>query len=462
VSEQIVSAKGAGFGRVFKGTCLYAPRREALETIENAVIHVGDDGFIQQVLPPEADGREALLDAAREHAALSVIPSPGFLIPGMVDLHIHAPQWPQLGKALHLPLEKWLQQATFPLESRYADVGFAAATYRSLVSTLLANGTTTAVYFATLHDEATRVLADTCIELGQRALVGRVAMDHPDECPDFYRDASADAAVRGTDDLIAYLANAGEGRVLPAITPRFIPSCTDELLAGLGELAAKHGCHVQTHCSESDWEHGHVLQRTGRSDTEALHGFGLVGRRSVLAHANLLGDSDMDLIKRQGAGVAHCPLSNIYFSSAVFPLRRALEKGLHVGLGTDISGGPSASMFETCRHTVHSARLLELGVDARLSADERGVPDSRVDFIEAFHLATAGGAEVLDLPVGRFEPGYQFDAIHINPDAQQGGIVRFDGLDTTEDLLQKTLYGATRSNIAAVWVGAQAVVTADE
>ena len=170
----------------------------------------------------------------------------------------------------------------------------------------------------------------------------------------------------------------------------------------------------------------------------------------------------MDLIKQQGAGVAHCPLSNIYFSSAVFPLRRALEKGLHVGLGTDISGGPSASMFETCRHTVHSARMLELGVDARLSADERGVPDSRVDFIEALHLATSGGAEVLDLPIGRFEPGYRFDALHIDPDVQEGGILRFDGLDSTEDLLQKTIYGATRSNIAAVWVDGQAVVEADE
>lgn len=451
-----------GFGRVVKGACLYAPQRDTLEVIDDAVIQIGDDGVIQQVLRPDSAGRDSLLASARERGALTVIPAPGFLIPGLVDLHIHAPQWPQLGKALHLPLEDWLQQATFPLESRYADVAFATSTYHSLVSTLLANGTTTAVYFATLHDESTRVLADTCIALGQRALVGRVAMDHPDECPDFYRDESADAAVRGTDDLIAYLAGAGKGRVLPAITPRFIPSCTDELLTGLGELAAQHGCHVQTHCSESDWEHHHVLQRMGCSDTEALHSFGLVQRQSVLAHASLLGNSDMDLIKTQGAGVAHCPLSNIYFSSAVFPLRRALEKGLHIGLGTDISGGPSASMFETCRHTVHSARMLELGVDARMSADERGVPESRIDFIEAFYLATAGGAEVLDLLIGRFEPGYRFDAVHIDPDATDGGILRFDGLDSTEDLLQKTLYGATRSNIAAVWVDGRAVVEARE
>lgn len=438
--------------RVVRGTCVHAPDRHTLDILEDVVLVINQAGVIEGILPPTADGRGAVLAEARQRGVLTEVPRPEFVIPGLVDLHVHAPQWPQLGKALHVPLEVWLQQETFPLESRYSDVAFAASVYRSLVSSLLANGTTTAVYYATIHDEATRTLADTCIDLGQRALVGRVAMDHPEQCPDFYRDASVETALGGTEALIDYLSGAGDGRVLPAITPRFIPSCTDELLSGLGELAAKHGCHVQTHCSESDWEHHHVMQRMGCSDTEALHGFGLVGRQSVLAHATLLGDSDMDLIARVGAGVAHCPLSNIYFSDAVFPLRRALEKGLHVGLGTDISGGPSASLFETCRHTVHSARMLELGVDPGLPANERGVANSRVDFVEAFHLATAGGAKVLDLPIGRFEVGYQFDAVRIDPDAKAGGIFRFDGLDSDEDLVQKTLYGATRANVTAVWV----------
>ncbi len=440
-----------------RATCMHAPDRHELGIIEDALILIDEQGVISRVLDREAPDYERVVAQARDNDALTEIQPPSFLIPGLVDLHVHAPQWPQLGKALHLPLEDWLQQETFPLESRYSDVAFARSTYHSLVSTLLANGTTTAVYFATIHDESTRVLADTCIGLGQRALVGRVAMDHAEQCPDFYRDESADVALRGTEDLIAYLAAEGQGRVLPAITPRFIPSCTDELLEGLGQLAAQHGCHVQTHCSESDWEHTHVLTRMGCSDTEALHGFGLVSRHSVLAHANFLADSDMDLIVRQGAGVAHCPLSNIYFSDAVFPLRRALEKGMRVGLGTDISGGPSASLFDTCKHTVHSARMLELGVDPGLPASSRGVTDSRVDFVEAFHLATAGGADVLDLPVGSFSAGRCFDALHIDPDADDGGILRFDGLDSQADLLQKTLYGATRRNVAAVWVNGKPV-----
>ena len=219
---------------------------------------------------------------------------------------MHAPQWPQLGKALHLPLRDWLHEATFPLERRYADVGFAHRVYRSLVSTLLSHGTTTAVYFATLHDESTRELADLCVELGQRALVGRVAMDDARECPDDYRDASPNVALAGTEALIDHVRGIPgneAARVLPAITPRFVPSCTDALLEGLGDLAARHGCHVQTHCSESDWEHGcSCSSASGRSDTEVLDGFGLLARRSVLAHCTHASDADLATFARRGAG----------------------------------------------------------------------------------------------------------------------------------------------------------------
>jgi guanine deaminase len=110
------------------------------------------------------------------------------------------------------------------------------------------------------------------------------------------------------------------------ITPRFIPSCSAELLGRLGALARETGCHVQTHCSESDWEHGFVLDRCGVTDTAALENFGLLSRHTILAHGNFIGDEDVARIVRAGAGVAHCPLSNVYFSDAVFPLRRMLER----------------------------------------------------------------------------------------------------------------------------------------
>jgi guanine deaminase len=445
-------------GKIVSGTFFHAPSLGMVELLRDALVAIGADGRITRVVQA-GDPDQAPLRAAAATEDRLVQLAGGYLLPGFVDLHIHAPQYPQLGKALHVPLEVWLQRYTFPLEARYADIAFARRNYARLVGDLLANGTTTALYFATIHSEATQLLVDLCLERGQRALIGKVAMDNPQECPDFYRDASTEAGLQGTRALIDYVRrhpDNGEHLVQPVVTPRFIPSCTDEMLEGLGGLARDTGCHVQTHCSESDWEHDYVLARHGRTDTESLDAFGLITRRTVLAHSNFIAEADMTRIAARGAGVAHCPLSNVYFSNAVFPLRAALAKGVRVGLGTDISGGPSASMFESCRMAVAASRLLEEGVDASLPPGRRGRGGSRIDFRDAFYLATAGGGDVLDMPVGRFAPGQHFDAMLIDPDAS-AGTIRLDDQDEDEDVLQKILFTASRANIGSVWVGGRAV-----
>ena len=435
-----------------------------IECLEDALVSIDADGRIAAVHRRGDPGNDAARSAAASAGRLVTIPAGRYVLPGFVDLHIHAPQYPQLGKALHVPLEVWLQRYTFPLEARYADLAFARRSYDTLVGDLLANGTTTALYFATIHQEPTRLLADICLEKGQRALIGKVAMDNPAECPDFYRDASTEAGLAGTHALIEYVnghPDNSERRVRPVVTPRFIPSCTDAMLEGLGAAAREHGCHVQTHCSESDWEHGYVIARHGVSDAESLDRFGLLTRRSVLAHGNFVSDTDLDRIRERGAGVAHCPLSNVYFSDAVFPLRAALDKGVRVGLGTDISGGPSASMFDSCRMAVAASRLLESGVDAALARESRGRAGARIDFRDAFHLATAGGGDALDLPLGRFAPGNHFDAIVIDPAAPAGTIRIDDDLDEPEDVLQKIIFTASRANIASVFVGGEPVAGAE-
>lgn len=445
-------------GKVLRGTFLHAPVRGEVDAIENGLVAVGDDGRIEAVLRRTDAGYAEGLGRVAAEGRLIEAPIGSYMLPGLVDLHVHAPQYPQLGQALDVALEVWLQKYTFPLEARYADLDFARESYGALVDDLLANGTTTAVYFATVHQEATCLLVDICLHKGQRALVGKVAMDDPDACPDYYRDTSAAEAVAGTRELIDYVraheANR-EARVLPVITPRFIPSCTDEALVELGRLAAETGCHVQTHCSESDWEHGHVLARHGMTDTASLDRFGLMTRRTVLAHSNFITDPDMTLIAARGAGVAHCPLSNAYFANSVFPLRAALEKGVRVGLGSDVSGGPSASLFENARMAVAASRMLESGVDPKLPTDQRGRPNSRVDLATAFHLATAGGGDVLDLPIGRFEPGCHFDAIRIDPNLPSGTLRTF-GATSPEEALASIVYTASRANIAEVWVGGMA------
>ena len=448
-------------GKTIIASGFHTTKRGDIDHFQNALISIGDDGAIVSVLRPHDASYDEQKDSQKAAGKLVTLPEGAYLLPGFVDLHIHAPQYPQLGSALDVPLEVWLQKYTFPLEARYADAAFARTSYRLLVDDLIANGTTTALYFATIHQEATRILADICLEAGQRALIGKVAMDNAEQCPDFYRDASPEAAMRGTEDLIGYIrshpANAA-ALVKPVVTPRFIPSCTDATLEGLGTLARRCGCHVQTHCSESDWEHGYVLERHGITDTESLDRFGLLGRHTVLAHSNLITSRNMDTIRARGSGIAHCPLSNAYFSSAVFPLKAALEKELHVGLGTDISGGPSASLFDNMRSALFVARLLESGVDPSLPPAERsGQSGVWIDFRDAFYLATTGGAIALDLPVGHFSPGYQFDAMVIDTAAPGGMIRLWDDLDQGENILQKIIYTASKSNIARIWIGGRDV-----
>jgi len=434
----------------FLSTIMQTPERHRAEVLRNVRVEVADDGEITSIEPVGPDA-----DADVKLAPTTV------LIPGLVDTHIHAPQWPQLGTGLDLPLETWLFEHTFPLEAKLTDPGFAARVWPDMVATLLAHGTTTAVYYATISVETTTMLAEACVAAGQRALVGRVAMDHPDGTPTWYRDDDAAAGIAASASSIEQIQSLGSTLVAPIITPRFAPACTDELLRGLGELAASTGERVQTHCSESDWEHGYAFDRFAMSDTEALDGFGLIRDHSVLAHGDHLGDDDLATLADRGAGVAHCPLSNAYFANAVFPARRALDAGVRVGLGTDIAGGAQPGLLTQCADAVTMSRLLDEGVDARLGAEERGVVGSRISITDAFWMATAGGADLIGLDVGLLQVGRQFDAVAVDL-ARPGSPLRtWDGIDDDERTFEKIVRLATPSDISHVWVAGEQVVGAD-
>ena len=438
------------------GTLLQTPTPTVLETREQAVVVVSDDGTIIGVETAESDAGRSALGAAAQTVTLQPTQR---LLPGLIDTHIHAPQWPQLGTGLDIPLERWLFEYTFPLEARYADEAFAREVWGQMVPTLLAHGTTTAVYFATVHEQATLLLAKACLQHGQRAYVGRVAMDHPEGTPEWYRDIDARAGLEASTRSIDQIRSLHDplGLVHPIITPRFIPACSDELLQALGNLAEQSGVLVQTHCSESDWEHQYVIDRHGCSDTESLDRFGLLRRGTVLAHGNHLGDNDLAHIKQVGAGVAHCPLSNSYFAGSVFPTRRAQALGVHVGIGSDVSGGAHPGLLPQCAMAVTVSRMFEDGVDARLPADRRGVVGSRIDTIAAFHLATKGGADLLDAPLGLLEAGRKFDAIVVDLDRPLSPLRAWDGLDNEERIFEKIVRLASPADISRVFVAGQTV-----
>jgi len=427
-----------------RATVMQTPSRDELQVLKNVVIAVDAAGVITSIGTHNGPVDHDL----GEHTVL---------LPGLIDTHLHAPQWPQLGTGLDLPLEQWLFEHTFPLEKRLTDPAFAAQVWPQMVATLLAHGTTTAVYYATVSVETTTMLAETCAELGQRAFVGRVAMDHPEGTPEWYRDSSAVVAVADSAASIHAIRALHSDLVHPIITPRFAPACTDDALAGLAQLSVGTGVRIQTHCSESDWEHGYAFERFGISDTNSLAGFGLMRPNTILAHGDHLADADLEVIRLAGAGIAHCPLSNAYFGDAVFPARRAMDAGVNVGLGTDIAGGASPGLLPQCAHAVTASRYLEDGVDAGLLPAERGVPHSRISIYDAFYMATVGGAALLDLPIGLLAPGRSFDAMAVQINRPGSPLQAWDQIDSDERVFEKVVRLATPADITDVWVAGHRV-----
>lgn len=219
--------------------------------------------------------------------------------------------------------------------------------YTRCIRKTLSHGTTCAAYYATVDVPSTNLLADLCLAAGQRALVGRVCMDRLG--PEWYVDASAEESLRATRESIAYIRGIDPGMevVRPVITPRFAPSCSVELMRGLGALAGETGLHVQTHISEN---HGEIelvrelfpREVTGAGDesyTAVYDAFGLLNSRTILAHGVHLSEGEAELIARRGAKVSHCPCSNSAITSGAARVRWLMDKGVVCGLGTDMSGG---------------------------------------------------------------------------------------------------------------------------
>ncbi|WP_339268196.1 guanine deaminase [Paenibacillus sp. FSL R5-0470] len=446
--------------QIFLGTSFSSKSPKEIQILKDHLYCINTDGMIEKIVSPEEPDYQTLLATYQDQDNFHRLAEGQYFLPGFIDLHVHAPQWAQSGTALDIPLYDWLNTYTFPLESKFSDLDFAKKVYSDVVDTLLANGTTTALYFATVHKEASLLLAQICADKGQRGLVGKVVMDDPQGNPEYYRDTDTDTAIKDTEEFILAvkeLAKSTKQGVYPVVTPRFIPSCTNEALQGLGDLAAKYDTHIQSHCSESDWAHGYVQERFQKNDAFALHDFGLLRDKSVMAHCNFLEEEDVELFAETGTAIAHCPISNAYFANSVIPIAHFHSKGVEIGLGSDISGGFSPSLFDNIRQAVMSSRMLEDGVNPSLPAQERGLLGSRIKIDEAFYLATAGGGKSLSLPIGRILEGYTWDVQIIDTKLPSARLPIFDGNEDLEDVFQKMMYLARPENIREVWVQGEKV-----
>ena len=382
--------------KIYKAHILYTKERSHFEVLENGYVAVDAEGRVTGVAADLAslDGEDAEVTDFGDR----------LLIPAMNDVHVHAPQYRNQGIAMDLELLPWLQNYTFPEEMKYADTGYAERMYRRFVRDLWRFGTMRASVFATIHTESTRLLMQLFEEAGMGALVGKVGMNR--NCPEGLQEKVEDM-VKGYEELYRSTLNASPStKVRPIITPRFIPSCTPEMLRACGELAAKYQLPVQSHLSEN---HGEIelvrqLEPESRNYGDAYDRYGLFGQTpTVMAHCVWSDGEELELMQQRGIMVAHCPTSNLNIASGMAPIRKFLGKGLPVGLGSDISGGHDLSIF----------RMMVYAVQVSKMHYQQNHELPFLSLSEVFWMATKSGGSFFG-KVGSFEPGYEFDALVID------------------------------------------------
>lgn len=377
---------------VLKGDILWSRTPQDMTIRENQYV-VCEDGVCAGVFP-----------TLPEHfASLPVHDYTGkLIIPGLVDLHAHAPQYAFRSLGMDLELLDWLDTQTFPQEARYADPDYARRAYTLFVDDLRRSSTTRAVLFGTLHADATLTLMGLLEDSGLITRVGKVNMDR--NSPDCLREESAAASLAATRQWLDGCRDFTRSR--PILTPRFIPSCSDALMEGLRDLQRETGLPVQSHLSENQGEIAWVSElcpdSTGYGDAYDRFGlFGGDGCPTIMAHCVWSDEAERARMKQNGVFVAHCPQSNVNLSSGIAPVRAFLNEGLSVGLGSDIAGGVHLSMLRAIADTIQVSKLRWRLQDASLAP---------ITLPEAFYLATRGGGAFFG-KVGAFESGFEFDAL---------------------------------------------------
>uniref|UniRef100_K3X2J7 Guanine deaminase n=1 Tax=Globisporangium ultimum (strain ATCC 200006 / CBS 805.95 / DAOM BR144) TaxID=431595 RepID=K3X2J7_GLOUD len=440
-----------------RGAVMYAPSRGAIEIFHDAFMQIDPitgriSTFHAQI---QLDDLAHFSDGYDPSTTLILEPHQ-FLMPGFIDTHVHAPQYQYMGTGTDTPLMQWLTKYTFPVEESFRDVDVAREWYTKLLDRMLAEGITTAQYFATIHLESTKLFADLVEARGQRGLVGLVSMDR--NAPDTYMSSSAQHALDDAEQFIKYTLAKQNELVLPVLTPRFIPTCTLELLRGLGALAEQYNVHIQSHAAESLDEEAFVEHlHPGKRDTQIFHEAKLLTKKACMAHSVHLTDDELDVFRETGTSIAHCPLSNFYFANGFLDLHKVVEKEVAVGLGTDIAGGYSPSMLRAIQTCVLTAKALEIRGIASQKSSSSSSQSPAFDFKDAFWVATMGGAIALGLEndTGSLMEGKCFDAILV--DVHEGGNLEFSPRDSRMDVFQKLVHNGDSRNFTHVFVKGKVV-----
>jgi guanine deaminase len=354
-----------------------------------------------------------------EYRSLPLIDCTGkLIIPGLTDLHIHAPQFSFRAIGMDLELLDWLETRVFPEEAKYAGLEYARRSYGLLAEHLRQGPCTRFVIFATVHVPATMLLMNMLEESALVCFVGKVNMDR--NSPGYLQETGADASLAATEEWLT--ACGSYKNVQPILTPRFIPTCSDKLMSGLSEIQKKYALPVQSHLSENrkeiDWVRELCPNAAGYAGAYAR--WDLFGGTvpTIMAHCVWSDEQETKFMADRGVFVAHCPQSNTNLASGIAPVRRFLQGGVSVGLGTDVAGGAHTSIFRAMADAIQVSKLRKA-----LVAEE----DVPLSLEEAFYLGTAGGGAFFgttgapgSVPpgafgaAGSFAPDYDFDALVID------------------------------------------------
>jgi guanine deaminase len=364
------------------------------------------------------------------------------LLPGFVDCHVHYPQIGVIG-AMGLELLDWLRLRALPEEARLADEGYARAAAATFVRGLAANGTTTALVFGSHFPAAQEALFAAADAAGLRIASGLVVSDRG-LLPELHR--TPDDAMAASRGLIERWH--GHGLLRYAVTPRFSVSCSEAMLSACGDLVRlAPGLLVTSHLNETVGEVALVRELYPQAPDylDTYERAGLVGHRSVFAHDVHVSDSELGRLAGAGAAVAHCPSSNAFLGSGLFPLARHLSSGVRVALGTDVGAGTSLSM---------------LGEGLAAYALQRVNPEPvLLRPAELLYLATAAGAAALGLEdqTGDLRPGKSADFVLIRPRSDSTLSAVLEHVESMEEILAVVFTLAREDSIAQVRVAGEPV-----
>ncbi len=378
------------------------------------------------------------------------------VIPGLIDVHAHLPQYPAVARG-DGELLPWLRQYIFPLERDFSRP--RAQTQAPLFFHDLArHGTTSAMLYSAIYEDSTDAAFEAAAASGLRITLGKMMMDVGSYGPLQPRKILS-VSLLESETLCRKWHGANHGLIRYAFSPRFAVSCSDRLMRGAAELAKQFGTPIQTHLSENLGEIEKVKYQFAwsRDYTDVYEKCGLLGPRTVLGHCVHLNAREIEALVASDSRVAHCPTSNLYLASGIMPLDRLRAAGLKIGLGSDVAAGPELNLWTVMRSAVESQR-------AR-SFYEKEVRPLKV--AEAFHLATQGGAEVIGhgREIGTLEVGKEADLTVLDLDrlVPYGGVAGARPQELApHDVVALMVYRGGPHATAATYVRGRRVYAAGE